>query len=339
MPTYTYPTSRQIQQIEQDLLPRLEAGRLGLELFPTVTVEDDEIVWDQLDNFLGLQQVRGLDGQPKRVRKTGAKRYSMKPGVYGEFEYIDEEELTRRARLGTWADAIALDDLVGIAQTKLLQRRLDRIELIVWTLMTTGTFSVASEDGILHTDTFAISTFTASPAWSTTATATPIADLRTIKLTQRGHSISFGRQAKLYINSKKVNQLLSNSNAADLGGYKKPQDGLQRIVNLGDVNSILVDQDLPEIVEYDEGYLNDSGTFVPFIADTAGVLIGPRRSGATIGEYRMTRNANNPNLAPGAYTRVIDRGEEKIPRTIEVHDGHNGGPAIFFPGSVVALTI
>jgi hypothetical protein len=339
MPTYTYPTSRDIQQIEQDYLPRLEAGRVGLELFPTVTVNEDEIIWDQLDNFLGLQQVRGMDGQPKRVKKTGARRFSMKPGVYGEFECIDEEELTRRARLGSWGEPITIDDLVGMAEMKLLTRRLDRQELIVWTLLQTGTFSVANEDGILHTDTFPISTFTASPAWSTVATATPVADLRTIKLTARGHSVGFGRQAKLYVNAKKVNELLSNSNVADLGGYKKPQDGLQRTINLGDINKILLDQDLPEIVEYDAGYYTDAGVFVPFIGDTKGVMIGPRLSGATIGEYRMTRNANNPNLAPGAYTRVIDRGEDHIPRTIEVHDGHNGGPCIFFPGSVVALTI
>ena len=79
---------------------------------------------------------------------------------------------------------------------------------------------MSNEQGILHTDTFPILTFTASPAWSTVATAIPVADLRTIRLNQRGRSTSFGRQAKLYVNQKKVNQLLSNTNAADLGGYK-----------------------------------------------------------------------------------------------------------------------
>lgn len=317
----------------------MEEGRVGLELFPVVTQDEDKIRWEQLDNFTGLQQVRGLNGEPNRVTRVGSKGYEMQPGYYGEFQQIDEAELTRRRQLGTFGTPINVADLVGMGQRHLLVRELDRIELIVWTLLTTGTFAVSNEQGILHTDTFPILTFTADPAWSTVATAIPVADLRTIKLNQRGRSTSFGRNAKLYVNQKKVNQLLSNSTATDLGGYKKPLDGLQRIVALDDINKILLDQDLPEVVEYDAGYLNDAGTFVPFIPDTKGVLVGPRLSGATVGEYKMTRNANNPDLTPGRYTKVIDRGEMEVPRTIEVHEGHNGGPAIFFPGSVVALTI
>jgi hypothetical protein len=52
----------------------------------------------------------------------------------------------------------------------------------------------------------------------------------------------------------------------------------------------------------------------------------------------MTRNVNNANSAPGPYTKVIDRGELQVPRTIEVHDGHNGGPAIFYPSAVIKLS-
>jgi hypothetical protein len=53
----------------------------------------------------------------------------------------------------------------------------------------------------------------------------------------------------------------------------------------------------------------------------------------------MTRNANNPGMAPGRYQKIIDRGENEVPRKIEVHRGHNGGPVIYFPGSIVAMTI
>jgi hypothetical protein len=53
----------------------------------------------------------------------------------------------------------------------------------------------------------------------------------------------------------------------------------------------------------------------------------------------MTRNANNPDLAPGPYMRVIDTGEIVIPRSIEVHDGHNGGPVIYFPSAVVVMSV
>lgn len=339
MPSFAYPTTQELRLIEQELLPRLEDGRVGIQLFPVEEVDEWELRWEQEDNYTGLQQVRGLNGEPNRVKKTGAKAYSAVPGVYGEFERIDEAELTRRRQYGTYDQVMDISDLTGKADLKLQQRELDRIELIVWTLLTTGSFAVANEAGVLHTDVFPLLTFTASPAWSTTATATPVADLRLIQLNQRGRSTSYGRQSTVYVNKKKANQLMSNSNANDLGGYKQPQNGLQRTVNLDDVNTILLAQDLPQIAVYDAGYLDDTSTFQPFIPDTKGVLVGPRTSGAPVGAYRKTRNANNPDLGPGSYAKVVDRGEMEVPRTLEVHRGHNGGPVIFFPGSITVLNI
>src|SRR5262245_44753355 len=154
MPQFAYPTSQSIREIDQQMLPVLEEGRLGLELFPAETQDEDQVRWEQMDNFLGLQQVRGLNGEPAKVAKTGAKGYAMAPGYYGEFELIDEAELTRRRVLGTFGQPIDISDLVGTAETKLLQRELDRREWIVWTLLQAGVFAVQSEDGVLHMDTF-----------------------------------------------------------------------------------------------------------------------------------------------------------------------------------------
>jgi hypothetical protein len=40
---------------------------------------------------------------------------------------------------------------------------------------------------------------------------------------------------------------------------------------------------------------------------------------------------------------TIDRGSDgpgkQIPRVIEVHDGHNGGPVIYFGSGLVILTV
>jgi len=102
---------------------------------------------------------------------------------------------------------------------------------------------------------------------------------------------------------------------------------------------------LPNIVPYDMGYLADpatpggASTFVPFIPDATAIVIGKRTDGAPIGNYQMVRNATNPDMGPGAYMKVIDRGEIQVPRAIEVHDGHNGGPAIFFPSAIVRMSV
>jgi hypothetical protein len=59
----------------------------------------------------------------------------------------------------------------------------------------------------------------------------------------------------------------------------------------------------------------------------------------------MTRNANNPGYAPGSYTYTIDRtgngpnGQRQTPPNIEVHQGHNGGPRLEYPGSILLMSV
>lgn len=336
--TYTYPTQKELREIEQEKLPVITEDDEVFDMFPMTDDPSWRLTWEQMDNYLGLQQVRGLEGQPGKVKMVGSKTYDMEPGVYGEFTEVGEKQLTEARQLGDFNKPVTIDYLVSIAQNLLLNRRLDRVRQIIWTLLTTGTFSVSRADGqILHTDVFPLKTYSAAVAWSTVATATPFADLRGAKLKGRGQSVDFGRKAKLYINQVTANYLLQNTNAAD--AYGKRLSSGATLNSLEDINAINSVNDLPEIVVYDKGYLDDNGTFQPFIPNGKGVLIGARTNGAKLGEYRMTRNANNPNLEPGSYTRVIDRGETRIPRTIEVHDGHNGGPAIYFPGAIVVITL
>jgi hypothetical protein len=338
MPTFTFPSPLELKQVEQDLLPVLTQDDPVFDEFPLVEVNAHRLRWEQMDNYTGLQSVRGMNGQPGRVNRVGAKAYDMEPGVYGDFTVIDEKELTERRALGQFDQFVPLNDLVAMAQQHLLVRRFDRIRQVLWAMLTTGTFSVAKPSGeILHTDVFPLQTASAGTAWSNLTASTPIADLRSAVLKYRGRSVDFGRGSKLYVNKGTVNNLLLNTNAADIGRVRT--DYGATVNTLANLNAILAANDLPEIVPYDRGYLNEAGTFTLFIPDGKGVIVGRRTNGAKLGEYRMTRNAENPNVEPGPYTRVIDRGELQVPRTVEVHDGHNGGPVVYFPGAVISLSL
>ena len=70
-------------------------------------------------------------------------------------------------------------------------------------------------------------------------------------------------------------------------------------------------------------------------------MVGQRLAGEKIGEYRMTRNVNNPGFAPGPYQRVVVHGDETDdpPLRVHVHDGHSGGPVLYFGSSVVIMTV
>lgn len=336
MPDFVYPSNSALQAVAQELLPRLEQQRPVFEFFPIRSVDDYILQWEQADNFTGLQQVRGLNGDPNRVKPLGSKRYLMEPGVYGEFALIDERQLTTRRPFGQWTGAIDISDLVLEKQNQLLVRRLDRIEQICWTLLTTGTFAVADGSAVLHTDSYTTQAFAAGVAWGTAATSTPLADFRAMQLLSRGYSVNFGASARAYMNRTTFNQLLSNTNAADLGGRRVT--GLQTVNGPDALNSVMAADDLPQIVIYDQGYLDDTGTFQLFIPNNKVILIGSRRDGDPVGEYRMVRNVNNEGMAPGPYMKTIDR-TDVVPRSIEVHDGHNGGPVLFHPAAIVVATV
>ncbi len=339
MADFVYPTSAEIFKISQSKIPRLTKDRPAFKFFPMVNKKVDTILWEQRDNYQGLQQVRGMEGQPSRVKRIGAKRYSMEPGVYGEFIPLEERELTKRRAFGTMGSKMDIGDMVMEAEEQLTQRFLDRVEVTIWSLISTGAFTVVSPQtgATLHTDVFPINTFSAIVPWSTYATATPLADLRQVKLLSRGTSNSFDSGSELYINQVTLNHLLSNRNANDVAGRRV--GGLLTPLTLEEINKIFTGEGLPSIVVYDEGYYNDAGTFTLFVPDNTFTLIGRRPAGQTVGEYIMSINANNPGAAPGRYMRVKNKAkgdnEAEIPPVIEVHDGHNGGPAIYFPGAVV----
>jgi hypothetical protein len=337
MVSYGYPTALELEAINQIRIPRLQAQRPIFDIFPTEETNDYFISWEQEDSYTGLAQVRGLNGQPQRVIRSGVKRFVMEPGVYGEFSVIDERELTTRRPAGSLTDVIDISDLVMKEDNRLLGRQFDRMELMGWTLLATGTFSVAGPDGtILHTDSYTTQTFTAAVTWATSATATPLADLRAIKLKTRGFSVRFDSTATVYMNSTTANALYSNTNAADL--YGRRTQGLGTFNSLDQVNTLLTGDNLPQIREYDEGYLDDSGTFQLFIPNNKAIVVGNRTDGSPIGKYKYCRNANNPDLSPGPYTRIVDEPDD-LPRHIEVHRGHNGGIALHFPSAIVVASV
>lgn len=342
MATFTYQTNAELNEIAQDKLPRLEANRPIFEIMPMEEHDASVIIWEQQDNYTGLQNLRGINGALPLIQQTGSKQYVERPGYYGEGEMIDEIQLTERRQRGTFATPINVQDLISEKQDKLLQRRLDRIEWLGWTLLTTGQFSVFTKNNVLaHQGAYTIQQFTATVPWATSVTAAPLGDLSSVQLLARGHSVNLGAQATAWMNRKTFNSMRSNTNAADI--YGRRVAGLATANNLGQINSVLTDDDLPTVRIYDEGYLADgTGTFTPFIADATVLVTGKRPAGQAIAKYLMTRNANNPSLGPGAYMYVSNKtGEdaEGNAPSIGVFDSHNGGPALYFPAALCIMHI
>lgn len=324
--------------IEAVKLPVLTMNDPLFSIMPIRETEQYSIAWEQKDNTTGLQGLRGLDGAPARINTPGAKRFQMTPGVYGEFAMISEEELTVRRSYGTQATPIDITDLVLEKQDTLLNRRIDRIRQIGWSVLQ-GQFNISGANGIVHADAFPVTRYAATVPFATRATATPLQDFRNVQRFEEGRSCSFGPNARAFMNRKTLNDIVANLNVNDLAGRRA--SGLLTVLSPEEIKRVMLGEGLPGIELYNEGYITDAGVWTPFIPDNTIIVVGARPN-ATQMEYQMVRNATNPNMEPGAYTRVWDSAVDdggRPPRRIEVHDGHNGGPAIMFPGDVVLMTV
>lgn len=353
---FLYPPSYEISRIMPQLEAQGRAGRIWLDFLPQKNVNAGTVRWEQKDNMFGLQAMRGLDGAPTRVQRQGSKVFNYEPGIFGEFQTITETELTIRA--GAVSDLantpIPVGDLVMEAQMLLVEREFDRMEWSVSRLLTTGTLAIRLDgpDGLqaaVYNDTYSVQTYTATIPWATFATATPILNFQAVQQLGVGYSTDLGAGAVAVMNSVTANRMLNNANAADFGGRRNQYGATYN--DLTNYNQFLIAQNLPRIQVDDRGYYpilgqtgGVSGGFIKFIADGVVAVIGKRPGGAPIGNYQMTRNMNNPNGTPGPYQYVIDRAnginaEKRTPPNIEIHRGHNGGPCLYFPSSVVIMSV
>jgi hypothetical protein len=340
--TYAYPTAGEFKDIEREKITDLTMTDPAFTHFPIRERQTTRVTWRQKDNTTGVQQIRGVNGEPPRVVPLGENFFSSQAGYYGEYMPIDEEQLTTRTDvvMGNTGLPMPTEDMIDEIQEQLLGRRLDRIKNTIWDLMVQGYFAVRDiKNAILHTESYTQNISTGSD-WSTPATSTPLADFRAINLLGRGTSANFGGGAIAYMNQVTANRMMSNTNATNLDG--KHTTGGGTITSLNGWNTILEGEGLPRVVVYEGGYFPEgSTTWTLRIPDDVVVVVGTRPDTKAPGEYQMVVNANNPNRAPGAYTIVKDSadGPHPVPREIQVHDGHNGGPALIFPGMLIRMNV
>ena len=336
---YTYPTAQKLKTIEPEKMDVLTMDDPVFSIMPIGTLDAPQLSWEQRDDFTGLQQVRGINGQPGRVKAVGGKRFTMQPGYYGEHKKIDEEELTTRRQWGTENAVIDIGSLVTEASDHLLQREIDRIRTTAWTLLTKGEFAIADENGVVkHTDQFPIQRFIVAVPWTTYATSTPLNNFRSLKLLGRGRSTSFGSQSVAYMNQKTFNDMMQTQHTNDMAGRRTTGLNTLLALNLTEVNKILLGEGLPQVVIHDDTYTDDEGNVQLFIPDGYVVVVGTRPAGQPLGEYLMTRNVNNVGEAPGSYIKIVDKIDD-VPREIKVHRGHNGGPVLYYPGAIVVMRV
>lgn len=342
---YTYPTNAALTRIAPDLIQTASQDDPIFKIFPMRNRNASRLRWAQKDNYRGLMSLRGLGGEPTRINRVGDKIYEAVPGYYGNFSTVDEQEMTTRAGGNFPVDVtipVNVGDLVAESQEQLVYLQTTRMKQIAWLLAINHTFAVPLPNGgIGHEETYTGQDVTVSPLWSATATALPLKNLRDLQgQFGFGTSNQFGAMAEAWMNSITANYLLTNSNAADLGG--KRVEGGNTVNDVPGITSILRAQSAPSINIWDDGYYDEANVFQLFIPTGKVLIVAKRPNGETPGEFQITRNANNPDMGAAPYAFVDDRtaGPTKtVPPRIDVHQGFNGGPVVERASQLITMTV
>lgn len=346
MPTLSYgcfvPTAAELDRIQMELFPRYLEGRVGLEIMPFRTTDRDMIVINQPDIFKGMQQYRDL-GKPT----LPAPEYNpygnyceVKPGYWGEHSPpIGEMEMTRWGSQNIACPGnLDITEWITMKQQQLLERRANRIEYNIWQTLVFGRYTALNESGqVVFEQNFNVQSITVPINWLNFAGSFPLRDFRTIQLLGRGTSARFDTCARAYMNRITANALMSNTNPNDVGRV-----GLSAccvFMSPEQINQQFAAQGLPQIVIYDQGYVDDAGTFFPYIPDGYVIIVGCRPANVPPGYYWLTRNAVNCSVSSGFWQKLMDTCEREISRKITVADGHNGGPALEYPRMVVSMRV
>lgn len=325
-----------LRKLMQLYLPRALESRELLKLLPLTKVNEVDLIYERRQVYTGLQNARGLGGPTGAVRnRPGIDTFRVTPGYYGDHYPITEQELVKLRDAGTWDDFDSYTDQAARGTQHLTTRFLDRCELSVASILMTGSFQAVNAQGVVYDQqVYTVPAYTPATLFDDLANSAPLNYIRDlIPKLELGKMVSF-RKGFMLMSRPTANLFLKNRNADDLNGRRLEYGAT--VNNVEDFNDLLVSNDLPRIRVYDAGYYADptnvatwNATFNRFLTNGKIVLVGVRDDGEQVGEYRLTRAAQNDNSAPGEWYQVEDR-RQKDPCQVILRAGHNGGPYVAY---------
>ncbi len=160
---------------------------------------------------------------------------------------------------------------------------------------------------------------TAAILWSLPGTAVPVQNIKAWKLLYRGSGF---RPKKVYMNQATFDEF---SETDEVKGYMTGTNSSVLLMLDGTITRVLG----LDIVVYDEGYINSSGTFIPFIPNDKVIIVGePSVGSPAIGEFTQAPSEYN-GLQPGMFVRLT-HDEDGDPPSFEIIGGFKGIPALYF---------
>jgi hypothetical protein len=341
------PTNTELQgatilrEVASHLLERDIAKSKLLKLFPLVKRDETTLVFERQQVRVGQQHARGNDGPTGPVPKRGIDQFSVPASKYGDHYMITEGELIEKRAMGDIAKFMSTDKQTAAGVADLEDRYIARLHTNIANMLMNGTYTAADATGReMVREIYAIPQYTPNTLFDELGTATPLTYIRNlIPRLELGVSVNF-RSGVILCSRPTANLILNNSNAADMRGVRR--DAGATINSIEDVNKLLAANDLPQIEVIDDGFYPGpvvSGrptNFTRFLTNGKMVLLGARDDNQPIGEYRLTRAAQN-NSQPGEWYTVEDNRQQNSKHHILLSMGHNGGPVPYYPEAIAVI--
>ena len=178
----------ELTEIAQQLMPERTADDLvSTDVMRVRSIEESIILLEQRDSFFGQTPGRALGAGFPQLARENKSRITVTPYNYGEDKVMDEQFLLLSRQIGQFGVAQNNAKEQASDALNLIDRFIKRYKYNVWTLLTTGTYSVLGAAGeLIGEDTYTFQSFTVNTAWSNLSASTPIADLRNMRLLHRG---------------------------------------------------------------------------------------------------------------------------------------------------------
>ena len=339
--TYTFPQLSQIK-ILADVKTFISDRLVATKLLP-VNVDDFNqspaaVTWDILEPTRGLTSLSALDADPVLITQRGIKTMTAQPLYFKESVSIPESQLINMRKPGR-SDVRDATDAVLRAIAQLSDRTSALVEYANASALT-GTLSIgpvtvdygfsASHKPVCGT------TSGYGPVWTTTATATPIEDIRKAAATLNG---SGAAEIEIYASVEAINALLAT---------EEIQDILQGVGTLRSMSAegfaleapALLGAGITRIVLSNQYYSDDNGNPAAFFPANKIILVG-RAPGVQVGCFASTPSLDNGGLdgaRGGPFVKTTDYTDRPRPEII-VTGGIYGLPVIFRPDMITCLQI
>jgi len=217
-------TPRYLMTVIDDIPAQTEVYR-GAEIFPLVTQPGPKVEWDIKRPLGGMTQAVARGAESPVIHRRGVGQASFEPAHFREKVILGESDVTTLRKLGTWEQRSTAAELIAEIMIDLNSRLDTRLEWMRWQPIVNNSLAI-NENKVQFTVSYnmpARQRPTASPLWSTYATADPITDIQTWLRLIRG---SGGKIKKFWFNTKVEMHLFRNARILSL---------VDRVFNSGNV--------------------------------------------------------------------------------------------------------